>query len=497
MEKNIMKKWYNHIIEDWGGTQSDEFKEFAKDYKKYLTNVAKEINAELVSFSPNHYDFSAFLKRDNNYIYLSILDVRYFLNSWRKDILIRRAKDEHDYTGEENCYTDLEHLKDNLDALFISTKEFNYRKYQAPRFRGLTKEDFIEKYGFFDEKHQKWAVKSYEIERGKENIVNGSREGESFGTIITEDVEEIYNEEDKILYKNNYSYDGKSYDRVTVYERKTIYPSKEDMGKDLFRLFKQYLNYYEENKDIRYSRDYCQFIPDYNRFESNGEYTFDSREKLEKNLAKQGINLSDIYEFYQVDDLFEYVCDKLDNFDSVKEKRDYLKSLNSDQIKELRDCGFGLGTEYGYALFYDDEQGYHIEKIDEMNIYDGDDSAAEYAIKDNMVNPLINEALNNLDECDYREKYKLESLRFNLLDKNINASSDVIINNLQKELDASKEEIEKIETKSAILDTLLEADAIYNYNDEYVELLRNNGFEDEDIKEAGFEINNENLQEYD
>lgn len=482
--KNIMKKWYNHTFEDWGAVTSPEFKDFVKDYKKYLSEIAKEIGAKLVSFSPNHYEFSAFLKRDANYVYFSISDVRYFEDEWRKNILIRRANDDRDYKGETNCKSDLEHLKDNLDSLFVSTAEYHYQKYHDPIYRGLKRRDFINKYGFYDEESEKWAIKSYEIEWGKEDIINASREGESFGTIIYDDALDIYGDKNEELSKNNYSYDGKSYDRVTVYERITLYPSKQEMEKDLSRLFKEYSNFYEKSKDILYSEDYCKFIPKYNDYESKGEYTWDSREDLEEQLSIEDSDLNDVYEFYQSENPFDYVCEKLFKFDTTEEKRKYLSSLTQDQIKELRDNGFGIGTEFGYALFLENEENYQISKIDEMDVYQGDDEAAEYAIKDCMVNILIDEELKNLADSDIKERYELETLRYNLLEKHVNTSNRL-----------SDREYEKIEVKSAILDTLLETDGLENYNDEYVQLLRDNGFEDEDIKEAGFEIDNENIQE--
>ena len=105
-------------IEDWGGVTSPSYKTFEKKYRNYLKKVCKNHGWELVKFSPNHYCFSCFIKKDDKYVYMSVSDVRYFSKEWYNNILVRTAKSDHDYTGGSNNYTDLDGLEKNVKRLF-------------------------------------------------------------------------------------------------------------------------------------------------------------------------------------------------------------------------------------------------------------------------------------------------------------------------------------------------------------------------------------------
>ena len=81
--------------------------------------MCKEYGWELVKVNKNHYEFSAFFKdTDDNYVYFSISDVRYFQNEWYNHILVRTAKHDKDYSGGQNNYTNLENLPIKLHYLF-------------------------------------------------------------------------------------------------------------------------------------------------------------------------------------------------------------------------------------------------------------------------------------------------------------------------------------------------------------------------------------------
>lgn len=98
-----------------GASTGKDYREFESFYRKYLNEIAKEIGAEVIKFISGHYYFSTFIKRNDSVIYLSISDVRYSVNEWRDNILVRKAKDELDYVGGRNTYTDLINLKSHLD----------------------------------------------------------------------------------------------------------------------------------------------------------------------------------------------------------------------------------------------------------------------------------------------------------------------------------------------------------------------------------------------
>lgn len=112
---NLIKNYKNHQFSSGSSTGSD-YKSFETKYRNILKEICKNINVELVKFSKNHYSFSAFMKRDNNYVYLSISDVR-GNNSWKDHILIRTAENDKDYTGGPNQYTILKNLSSKIDEM--------------------------------------------------------------------------------------------------------------------------------------------------------------------------------------------------------------------------------------------------------------------------------------------------------------------------------------------------------------------------------------------
>ena len=98
----------------------EDYKEFERKYISYLKSFCKENGWKFVVANKNHYEFSAFLEVDYNFIYFSISDVRFFQNEWYNNILIRTAKSDRDYTGGANHYTDLPNLKNNILKLIRS-----------------------------------------------------------------------------------------------------------------------------------------------------------------------------------------------------------------------------------------------------------------------------------------------------------------------------------------------------------------------------------------
>lgn len=112
-----MRKYLNRSIEDYGGITSPDYETFQRKYKNCIKTIASEIGGELVNFSPNHYEFSCFVKRNDKFVYISISDVRYWKNEWYNHILIRTAQHEKDYHGGSNDYTNLDNLRDKIIEL--------------------------------------------------------------------------------------------------------------------------------------------------------------------------------------------------------------------------------------------------------------------------------------------------------------------------------------------------------------------------------------------
>lgn len=119
LEKNkgvkTIERWVGYEFESSSET-TPEFVAFVKDLKKHIKSELPE-GSELVEFSKGHFYVSGFVKRNSNYVYFSISDVRHFRDSWYDNILIRTAKDEKDYTGGSNNSTSLKEFKKNVDYL--------------------------------------------------------------------------------------------------------------------------------------------------------------------------------------------------------------------------------------------------------------------------------------------------------------------------------------------------------------------------------------------
>jgi hypothetical protein len=94
-----------------------DYKTFERKYINYLKIICKENGWELARVNKNHYEFSAFFKYENKYIYMSISDVRFPNNEWYNRILIRTAKHETDYTGGQNNFCSLPYLISSIQKL--------------------------------------------------------------------------------------------------------------------------------------------------------------------------------------------------------------------------------------------------------------------------------------------------------------------------------------------------------------------------------------------
>ncbi len=109
---------YTHYTFSSGCDTGEDYKSFQRKYINYLKSIANEYGWELVKTIKGHYEFSAFFKFKDRFAYMSISDVRFFKNEWFSNILIRTAKNEKDYTGGQNNYTNIGNLKYAIYSLF-------------------------------------------------------------------------------------------------------------------------------------------------------------------------------------------------------------------------------------------------------------------------------------------------------------------------------------------------------------------------------------------
>lgn len=104
-----------------GPTTGADFQIFARLFRKCIRQTLPP-GTHLVNVSTGHYYISGFVQRGDKFVYFSISDVRHFPGEWHRNILVRTAKSEKDYTGGSNGYTALERFSDAMDRLFGVTE---------------------------------------------------------------------------------------------------------------------------------------------------------------------------------------------------------------------------------------------------------------------------------------------------------------------------------------------------------------------------------------
>ena len=123
MQDKFLKKYHGHIFEDSGVTCSEDFRKFAKDFKTYLQqNLPSE--AKITKHYCGHYGLSGFVRYKRCCVYYSWSWNRYSaVNVHGKRVidgavLIRYAKNDTDYTGENNQYCSIEELPEMISFMF-------------------------------------------------------------------------------------------------------------------------------------------------------------------------------------------------------------------------------------------------------------------------------------------------------------------------------------------------------------------------------------------
>ena len=111
-----MEKWLNTTFESSCST-TEQFTAFFKDIRLHIRKMLT--GYKILSFNKGHFYFSFFAQNleTKKIFYVMSDDVRYSINGWYKNLLIRTAKDDEDYTGGSNCFTSLADLKEKADKL--------------------------------------------------------------------------------------------------------------------------------------------------------------------------------------------------------------------------------------------------------------------------------------------------------------------------------------------------------------------------------------------
>lgn len=90
--------------------------EFIPVARKELKKMAANMGAELTSFNAGYFEYSAFFKKNDKFIYVRVGDVR--LNDWYNDILYRTAAYDKDWHGGTNNCCSYDNLEKELTELF-------------------------------------------------------------------------------------------------------------------------------------------------------------------------------------------------------------------------------------------------------------------------------------------------------------------------------------------------------------------------------------------
>lgn len=118
------KKWNGKSVEDWGAYMSKEGKSFVTAFKNMLKRELSADGIEVVDFHAGHYDLSGFCKKGDRYIYVSYsiprggMPIRFDNSSCMNGVLYRTAKDNKDWHGGHNNFSDINNLPEAIRALF-------------------------------------------------------------------------------------------------------------------------------------------------------------------------------------------------------------------------------------------------------------------------------------------------------------------------------------------------------------------------------------------
>ena len=116
-KKNGMEKWLGYPFES-SSMLTPEFAKFAREYKQAIKKMMGA-DYEILNWSRGHFYVSGFVKnkKSGKLAYFSISDVRFFPEAWFKNMLVRTAKYDKDYTGGPNCYSSFDNLLKAFDRL--------------------------------------------------------------------------------------------------------------------------------------------------------------------------------------------------------------------------------------------------------------------------------------------------------------------------------------------------------------------------------------------
>lgn len=121
--ENLYKKWQGKTVEDYGAYMSPSAMSFISSVKSTINEIAINNGANLIWFTPNHYDFSGMIEKDGKYVYFSReverneRSINLDAKSCMGGVLIRSAKHFKDYHGGRNYFCNFKTFEENMNHL--------------------------------------------------------------------------------------------------------------------------------------------------------------------------------------------------------------------------------------------------------------------------------------------------------------------------------------------------------------------------------------------
>jgi len=110
-----IEKWLGFTFES-SSNKTQEYMAFVKDYRREMKTKLTGAFEMLPKTSDAHFEASGFVKniKTGKLAYWSISDIRNWRDDWYKNILIRTAQHDKDWTGGTNNYTDWPNMLERL-----------------------------------------------------------------------------------------------------------------------------------------------------------------------------------------------------------------------------------------------------------------------------------------------------------------------------------------------------------------------------------------------
>lgn len=119
-----VKKWHNYNFKPEEYKTAKDFVRFARNIKAEITDQIRDGGYTLRIYIRGCYYISGFVcGYDDRCVYFNISDVRYEHDRYNR-VLVREARNDHDYTGGRNVYVKLDEIGTACKLILSTKSEF-------------------------------------------------------------------------------------------------------------------------------------------------------------------------------------------------------------------------------------------------------------------------------------------------------------------------------------------------------------------------------------